>query len=109
MMNATAEMLQVKGKGFVGSLFGVELYRSSYVTEAASAKNNFILSPGALGYADGVPTQLPKAVDFMTMGKVLVEMERQGASASTQIIGHAYLGFNVIDDNRGLVIKTATS
>jgi len=109
MMQATAEMLEVKGKGYVGKLFGVDVYRSSHVTTAAGAHNNFVLSPGALGYADGVPQQLPSAVDFMTMGKVLVEMEREGASASTQIIGHAYLGFAIVSDDRGLVIKTSST
>ena len=109
MMQATAEMLQVKGKGYVGRLFGVDVYRSSHVTNAAGAHNNFVLSPGALGYADGIPQSLPSAVDFMTMGKVLVEMERDGASAVTQVIGHAYLGFAIIDDDRGLVVKTSTT
>lgn len=108
MMQATAEMLEVKGKGFVGKLFGVDVYRSSHVNDSAGAHFNYMLSPGAIGYADGIPTQLPKAVDFMQMGKVLVEMERDGASASTQIIGHAYLGFKIVDDNRGLLIKTST-
>lgn len=108
MMPATAQMLEVKGKGFVGSLFGVDIYRSSHVNSAGSAYFNHLLSPGAIGYADGVPTQLPSAVDFMTMGKVLVEMEREGASASTQIIGHAYLGFSIIDQNRGLLVKSST-
>ena len=108
MMPATASMLEVKGKGFVGSLFGVDIYRSSHINSAGSAYSNFMLSPGALGYADGVPTQLPSAVDFMTMGKVLVEMERQGTAASTQIIGHAYLGFKIIDQDRGLLVKSST-
>ena len=107
MMAATADMLAVKGKGYVGSLFGVDIYRSSHVNSAASAYFNYMLSPGAIGYADGVPTQLPSAVDFMTMGKVLVEMERQGTAASTQIIGHAYLGFSIIDQAKGLLVKSS--
>ena len=108
MMAATAEMLQVKGKGYVGKLFGVDIYRSSHVNSAASAYSNYMLSPGAIGYADGVPTSLPSAVDFMTMGKVLVEMERDGAAASTQIIGHAYMGFKILDNERGLLVKSST-
>lgn len=108
MMQATAEMLEVKGKGYVGKLFGVDVYRSSHVTNAAGAHNNYVISPGALGYADGVPSSLPQAVDFMTMGKVVVELQRQGASAITEIIGHAYLGMAIISDERGLVVKTST-
>jgi hypothetical protein len=108
MMAATADMMAVKGKGYIGQLFGVDIYRSSHVNSAASAYSNFMLSPGAIGYADGVPTSLPSAVDFMTMGKVLVEMDRLGAQASTQIIGHSYLGFSVIDDDKGLLVKSST-
>lgn len=109
MMQATAEMLEIKGKGYVGKLFGVDIYRSSHVTTGSGALNNYILSPGALAYADGIPNQLPSAVDFMTMGKILVEMERTGMSAVTNIIGHAYLGFSILDDDRGVVVKTSAS
>ena len=108
MMSATQDMLAVKGKGYIGSLFGVDIYRSSHVNSGSGAYNNFMITPGALGYADGVPTALPSAVDFMTMGKVLVEMERDGAAASTQIIGHAYMGFAIVDQDKGLLVKSQT-
>ena len=107
MMQATAEMLEVKGKGYVGKLFGVDVYRSSHVTNAGGAHFNYVLSPGALGYADGVPQSLPQAVDFMTMGKVVCELQRQGTAAVTEIIGHSYLGFKILNDDKGLVIKTS--
>ena len=108
MMAATADMLAVKGKGYIGRLFGVDIYRSSHVNDAASAYFNYMISPGAIGYADGVPTQLPSAVDFMTMGKVLVEMQRDGTAATTEIIGHSYLGFSIIDQDKGLLVKSST-
>ncbi len=108
MMSATQDMLAVKGKGFIGSLFGIDIFRSSHVNSAASSYFNYMLSPNAIGYADGIPTSLPSAVDFMSMGKVLVEMERDGAAASTQIIGHAYMGFSILDQSRGLLVKSST-
>jgi len=108
MMSATADMLAVKGKGFIGNLFGVDIFRSSHVNDAAGAYFNYMLSPNAIGFADGVPTSLPSAVDFMTMGKILVEMQRDGTAASTQIIGHGYLGFNIVDQNKGLLVKSST-
>jgi hypothetical protein len=37
----------------------------------------------------------------MAMGEIVVEMERDAATASTIVIGHAYLGMCIIDDNRG--------
>ena len=109
LMQATQDMLEIKGRGYAGKLFGVDVYKSSFVNVNSSAHENFLLSPQCIAYADGVPTQLPRAVDFMTMGKILVEMQRQGTQALTQIIGHAYLGFGIVDQNRGCLIKTDTT
>ena len=108
MMQATAEMLQAKGKGYVGKLFGVDIYRSMYVNNAGGAYESFMISKGALGYADGIPMSLPNAVDFIQEGKVLVEMERTGMSALTNVIGHCYLGLGIIDDDKGLLLKSTT-
>lgn len=106
LMQATQDMLQIKGRGYAGKLFGVDVYKSSFVNLNVGAHENFLLSPQCIAYADGVPSQLPQAVDFMTMGKILVEMQRQGTQALTQIIGHAYLGFGIVDQNRGCLIST---
>ena len=107
-MAATQDMLMAKGAGFVGNLLGVDVYKSSYINNAAGAHLSAMFGVGALGYADGVPASLPGAAQSMAMGKVLVEMERDGAKAITSIIGHAYLGLSVIDDDRGVVIKSTT-
>ena len=107
-MAATQDMLLAKGPGYVGNLLGVDVYKSSHVTDAAGAYNSAMFGVGALAYADGVPASLPGAAETMQMGKVLVEMERTGAQAHTSIIGHAYLGISVIDDDRGVLIKSTT-
>ena len=108
MMAATEAMLEAKGRGYVGRLFGVDVYRSSHVNSAASAYEGYMITPNCLGYIDGVPASLPQAVDFMQMGKVLVEMERTATKALTRVVGHAYLGIGVVDDDRGVVIKSST-
>ena len=108
MMQATASMLEAKGKGFVGKLFGVDLYRSSYCNTDSGAYESFMVSKGALGYADGIPMSLPNAVDFIQEGKVLVELERTGMSALTNVIGHCYLGISIVSDDRGLKLLSTT-
>ena len=108
MMQATEDMLMAKGKGYMGKLFGVDLYRSSYVNSNGGAYESFMISKGALGYADGIPMSLPNAVDFITEGKVLVEMERTGMSALTNVIGHCYLGIGIITDAKGILLKSTT-
>jgi hypothetical protein len=107
-MAATQDMLMAKGPGYVGNLLGVDVFKSSYVNDAGGAYQSAMFGVGALAYADGVPASLPGAVEAMQMGKVLVEMERSGASAITSIIGHAYLGLSVLDDDRGVLIKSTT-
>lgn len=107
-MAATADMLMAKGPGYVGNLLGVEVYKSSYINSAAGGYNNAMFGVGALGYADGVPASLPGAAQTMGMGKVLVEMERNAIAAITRVIGHAYLGISVLDDDRGCLIKSTT-
>ena len=108
MMQATEQMLEAKGRGYVGRLFGVDIYRSSHVNTAASAYEGYMITPNCLGYIDGIPASLPQAVDFMQMGKVLIEMERTATKALTRVVGHAYLGIGVVDDDRGVVIKSST-
>jgi len=107
-MSATQDMLMAKGPGYVGNLLGVDVYKSSYINNAGGAHLSAMFGVGALAYADGVPASLPGAAQSLSLGKVLVEMERDGAKAITSIIGHAYLGLSVVDDDRGVVIKSTT-
>ena len=108
MMQATQDMLKAKGQGFAGTLFGCELYRSSHVQNAGGAHLGYMITPNCIGYADGAPVNLPRAVDFMQMGKVTVELARDSQHALTQVIGHAYLGLAIIDEDRGCLVKSTT-
>ena len=40
------------------------------------------------------------------MGEVMVEMDRDATKALTKVVGHAYLGIAIIDDDRGVEIAT---
>lgn len=109
MMAATSEMLKIKGgdSGFVGSLFGCEIYKSSYVnTNASSGYDNFMFSVGAFGYADGVPAPLMGAGMSQQIDKVLIEMDRDSTFALSKIVAHAYLGMAVLDTNKGVLIHS---
>jgi hypothetical protein len=102
-MQSSMDMLQAKGENFAGNLFGVDVYRSKYVKENGSAGyDNYMISPMALGYVDGIPAGVQGSADLMSMGKVVVEFDRRPMSASTFIVGHAYLGLGIIEDARGV-------
>ena len=107
-MQSSMDMLQAKGENFAGNLFGVDVYRSKYVKEnASSGFDNYMISPMALGYVDGIPAGVQGSADLMSMGKVVVEFDRRPMSASTFIVGHAYLGLGIIEDARGVKLLSA--
>jgi hypothetical protein len=85
---------------------GVEIYTSSYVTDDGTNYSGAMFAPGAIGYASGAPVGLPGAAESMEMGEVTIEMDRDATRALTRIVGHAYLGMSIIDDNRGVEIFT---
>jgi hypothetical protein len=102
-MQSSMDMLQAKGENFAGNLFGCDVYRSAHVNENGSAGfDNFMISPMALGFVDGIPSGVQGSADLMSMGKVVVEFDRRPMSASTFIVGHAYLGLGIIEDARGV-------
>jgi len=107
-MQSSMNMLEAKGENFAGNLFGVDVYRSKYVKEnASSGFDNYMISPMALGYVDGIPAGVQGSADLMSMGKVVVEFDRRPMSASTFIVGHAYLGLGIIEDARGVKLLSA--
>lgn len=103
---ASYEALSAKGSHYKGSFMGVEIYTSSYVTDNGSNYAGAMFAPGAIGYATGMPSALPGAVEAMEMGEVMVEMDRDATKALTRIVGHAYIGLAIIDDDRGVEIAT---
>ncbi len=107
-MQASAEMLQAKGENFAGSLFGVDVYRNSQVKQnASSGYDNYMISPMALGYVDGIPSGIQGSADLMEMGKIIVEFDRRPMSSSTYIVGHAYVGVGVIRNANGVKLLSA--
>jgi len=103
---ASYEALSAKGSHYKGSFMGVEIYTSSYVTDNGSNYAAAMFAPAAIGYATGMPSALPGAVEAMEMGEVMVEMDRDATKALTRIVGHAYIGIAIIDDDRGVEIAT---
>ena len=98
-MVASEEMVAAKGLGYIGKLFNVDVYRSSHISSDGTDYDNFMADAGALGYADGVP-QILGAPETMEMDKLIVELDRQGSTAITSVIGHCYLAVSVLDQNR---------
>ncbi len=104
---ATYEAISAKGDNYKGSFLGVEIYTSSYVTSSGPDNLQAMWAPGAIGFATGTPDPVG-AVNVIRGDQVTVEFSRNASNASTAIVGHAYLGLSIIDDDRGVLIKSAT-
>ena len=107
-MLPTGEMLSAKGQGYMGSLLGVEIYKSSQVNaNGSSGYDNFMIAPGALGYADGTPGTIVGAGDELDVGPVKVEFSRTASDALTYVIGTGYVGVVELEDARGTQLLSA--
>ena len=105
---ATEDMLEAKGQGFAGRFGGVEIFKSSYVTEATGNKIGAMMSRGAVAYAVGTPRPLAGAgVEIRPAGTpVVVAFQRDESAGLTEVMGHLYCGAALTEDAR--IVKIVT-
>lgn len=109
MMQPVADMLKAKSQGYAGSLLGVEIFKTSQISDnGASHYNNAMWAVGALGYADGSVGPLAGAGAQLQAGPVTVELSRESVSAKTVVTGHGYLGISILEDARGCVVQSTS-
>ena len=102
---ATLELISAKGQNYKGSFLGVDIYTSSYVNNDGADHLGAMWGPGAVGFATGAP-QIIGAPQVIQADQVSIEFSRSAGKALTRVLGHAYLGLSVIDDDRGIVMKS---
>jgi len=105
---ATAELLAIKGQGYAGTYLGIDFFVSSKCVTSGSDKLGFVISYGALGYADGTPAPIMGSggVVYPMGTKMYVEMGRTPESALTKIVGNHYVGFAALQDLMGVQLTT---
>lgn len=103
---AAGELLAIKGQGYAGSFLGVDIYKSSRVTEAGGNKEGGMFGAGAIGYAEGSPNIAYGDVVRPAASPLVVEFQRDASAATTEIVGHYYLGVAVIEQSRLVGIVT---
>lgn len=108
---ATAELLAIKGQGYAGSYLGIDFFVSSKCVTSGSDKLGFVISYGAIGYADGTPAPIMGSggVVYPMGTKMYVEMGRTPESALTKIVGNYYVGFAELQDLMGVQLTTRAS
>ena len=103
---AAADMLQAKGQGFVGSLLGVEIFKSERGDASGGNVHGCMWGLGAFGYKTGTPVMPPGATVVSPNSEIVVEFQRNASTATTEVVGHAYLGLSVLEQGRLVGIVT---
>lgn len=105
---ATAELLAIKGQGYAGTYLGIDFFVSSKCVTSGADKLGFVISYGAIGYADGTPAPIMGSggVIYPMGTKMYVEMGRAPESAITKIIGNYYVGVAELQDLMGVQLTT---
>ena len=103
---ANQEMLLAKGQGFAGTLYGVDVFKSSFVPTANSGADYFgmMIAPGAIGLATGTAAPVMGSETVVPQSPIVVEFERDASNGSTIIVGSAFVGVGEIDDAKGVGI-----
>ena len=107
--SATPEMSSIKGQGYVGSLLGVDIFKSDYVitVNAGADRCGLMWGQGGLAYAIGTPAPLAGDAEMRPSGTpVTVAFQRNEAAGLTEVVGHLYCGAAIVEDDR--VVKIVT-
>lgn len=99
-------IISAKGVGYAGSFLGCDVYTSSSVSDTGGTCYGAMWAPGALGYADGIPVIGRGDTARAANSPLVIEFDRDGASALTKVIGHYYIGMAILQDGKGTGITT---
>lgn len=105
---ATAELLNIKGQGYAGTLLGVDIWRSSGVSGDGTNRHGGMWGLGALGFKTAIvsPTIGAGSAFMVRMDELLVELARRPGEALEEVVGNAYVGVGLIEDARIVGIVT---
>ena len=115
---ATYEMMSKRGQGYVGSILGVDVWRSSHVP--LDGGSNYRIagmfnadgngSESGVAYGIGSVAPILGADSVRPAGiPVTVEFERDGAAATTRVIASLYAGAAITEDARIVKVQSVNS
>ena len=101
---ADSSMLDLVGPGLKGEFLGVSIFTSTDVNETGGDKFSGMFGSYAMGYKTGSPdarSYLGAGAAVQTNdGSITVEISREPNSALTNIVGNAYCGLSVLEQDR---------
>jgi len=107
-LGATADMLKAKAPGYVGSIGGVEIYKSNYVTSTGTDYIGAMMSLGAVGWNMGslTPIETNDGRLLPAGTPMVVEQQRDSSKDLNEYVGNMYVGAGIIDADR--IVKIVT-
>jgi len=107
---ATAEMIALKGKGYVGRFLNTDIWLNPRVptANAGADRKGCMWARGAFGFAEAPHPQqaLRGSVNPEFRNPVVVEFERSASSGTNTTVGAAFVGFVELEDARAVAITT---
>lgn len=103
----TQDMLNAKGAGFKGQLFGVDVFGSNNGVATANAGADYLgmmIAPNAIAMATASVSPIVGATTQPAVSPVTVEFERDASGGSTVIVGSLLAGVCEVDDAKGVGI-----
>jgi len=102
---STQEQILVKGPGYQGRFFNMDVFTSSYVPTATGGEDRAgaIITPGAVVYADATPVPDGDA-NKLFMGKVVLAREFAASTDMRTTVFSAYMGVSKGLDAAGVTI-----
>lgn len=112
-VDATAEMLMLRGSGYKGSFMGVEVWQSDSVptANAGADRQGCMFSQGAFGYTFGdvrpIVAQMINPADILVQTpELFIERSRDAANGMTSLLLNIYPGVVEQEDLRAVTITT---
>jgi hypothetical protein len=103
---ANQELLLAHGQGYAGTLYGVDIFKSSFVptSNAGADYLGMMIAPGAIAIATATAAPIVGSTTIIPQSPVVVELERDASNGSTVVVGSAFVGVGEIDDLKGVGI-----
>ena len=107
---ATADMARVKGQGYAGNFAGIEVFKSSQVSDDTTDFTGGMWSAGCFGWKNAqiLPTSTTKQIANVA-GLMTIEKESIPGEARTELVCNAFFGLSLLEQARIVGIVSRSS
>ena len=91
---ATQAQLAVRGNGFKGEFFGIDIFTSNQVqtANAGADRAGGVFTRGAIAWADATPVADDNTMDKVILDKIMLASDYDPSSGETELVMNYYCG-----------------